>query len=299
MKKTLILSLVATGLITALVTQAAESKKHRREQPSNVVAYLGVASESVDPAMAKQLKLRKGEGLSVVMVDEKSPAADLIKEDDILKQLDDQILVNPEQLRTLVRMHKPGDEVTVSLIHEGDAKKVSVKLGEHEVTPEEEAQARMQQQMQGMPDEQLMPFMQNFRGMPRGYFHQRGFPGQDGDDADNEADTPSKGRNKGKSDGETKIELTPKEDSPTIHMRSSQSMTEDGVSATLNNDNGDKHLKVTKGGKTLFDGPVNTDGQIKSLSGDAKEMYEKLNKSSSIKIETKSPGSKPGSRVDI
>jgi hypothetical protein len=84
--------------------------------------WLGVAVSPVPPVVAHQLKLPEGVGLVVDEVMPESPAAKAgLKEYDVLHKLDDQLLVNPEQLQTLVRMHKPGDQVTLNVFHDGES----------------------------------------------------------------------------------------------------------------------------------------------------------------------------------
>lgn len=97
------------------------------------VAYLGVETAPVDPAMAAQLGLSRGVGLVVRRVAEGSPAAGVLQPHDILTRLDDQLLVNMPQLTVLVRNHKAGDEVKLTYIRAGKEATAKVKLGEREV----------------------------------------------------------------------------------------------------------------------------------------------------------------------
>ncbi len=292
MKRMIILLVLAAGLIAGGITQAAE-KKHG-EEATKKVAYLGVATELVDQQLARHLKLRPGEGLDVQMVDEKSPAAGVIKEEDILKELNGQWLVNPEQLRTVVRMMKPGDEAKITLIRDGDTKNVSVKLGEREVSPQEEMQSQMMnrgmpgmQGMQGMMSPQdLMQMMRGNQGGPMGFHHWQGGESQNEED------------NGPQSQG--KIEMSPGDVSgkTSTSVSSSTTIMRDGQTVTLTNNNGDKRLVVKKGSKTLFDGPVSTDEQVKALSKDVREYYDEVTKGGpTIKIKTQSNDEKP--RVDI
>jgi hypothetical protein len=97
-------------------------------------AYLGVVAEPADPALRAQLKLPEGVGLVVRMVAEDSPAAKAgVKVHDVLHKLGDQLLVNEQQFVVLVRLQKPGDEVTLTAIREGETKKISAKLAEKEL----------------------------------------------------------------------------------------------------------------------------------------------------------------------
>ena len=92
-------------------------------------AYLGVGVESPNETLRSQLRLPEGAGLVVNYVDDKGPSKDAVRKHDVLQKLDDQILVNGEQLITLVRMHKPDETVSLTLIREAKPLTVQVKLG--------------------------------------------------------------------------------------------------------------------------------------------------------------------------
>lgn len=97
------------------------------------VAYLGVETMPVDPTVAAQLSLPRDTGLAIRRVAEGSPAASLLQKHDILTKLDDQILIDMRQLSVLVRNHKAGDEVKLTLVRGGKETTVKAKLGEREV----------------------------------------------------------------------------------------------------------------------------------------------------------------------
>jgi len=95
------------------------------------VAYLGVATSYVTETLRDQLGLPPGMGLVVELVGPDSPAAQAgLRRHDLLVRLDDQRLVNLPQLAVLVRMHQPGDKVTLTLLRGGEELKVPVTLGE-------------------------------------------------------------------------------------------------------------------------------------------------------------------------
>ncbi len=95
-------------------------------------AYLGVGVETPGDTLRAQLKLAEGAGLVVNYVDDSGPSKGLIHQHDVLQKINDQILVNGEQFQTLVRMHKTGDSVKVTLIREAKPITVEVKLGERQ-----------------------------------------------------------------------------------------------------------------------------------------------------------------------
>lgn len=286
MKRQTVVALLAAVLFAGGAGIAAEKKQPRGE--TKTVAYLGVATESVEPAVARHLKLRPGEGLEVQMVDEKSPAQGTIRVNDILKELNGQWLVNPEQLRTVVRMMKPGEEANLVVIREGESRKVSVKLGSREVSPEEEMQAQMPRGMPGhgmISPEDMMRMYRGYHGMtPRG---QRPWPQEDQDDKDQDADVERDGKT-GKSSDDANV---------SVNVSSSTTISENGQTVTLTDHNGDKRLKVTKGNKKVFEGPVSTEEQVKALAPEIRELFDKVSKQgASIKVKTQSSGK---GRVDI
>lgn len=99
-------------------------------------AYLGVVTRAADATLRKQLKLPEGVGLVVAFLDKDGPAkAAGLELHDVLFKLDDQILINERQLVTLVRMHKPGEKIELTTIHEGKEQKFTAALVEKEVPP--------------------------------------------------------------------------------------------------------------------------------------------------------------------
>ena len=97
------------------------------------VTFLGVEASPVSPTLVAQLSLPEGSGLVVNQVLPKSPAASVLKPHDILLKIDDQILIEQRQLAVLVRNHKEGDEVTLTLLRGGKQVTAKVKLAKHEV----------------------------------------------------------------------------------------------------------------------------------------------------------------------
>ena len=90
---------------------------------------LGVGVEEVPHALADQLNLPDGFGVLVNFVVPGSAAeAAGVQPDDVLKMLNDQILVNPEQLSTLVRSFADGQEVGLTAIRKDKEVKLTAKL---------------------------------------------------------------------------------------------------------------------------------------------------------------------------
>lgn len=96
--------------------------------------YIGLNASPASGAVARQLRLPPGTGLIVDGVAPDGPAAKAgIQQFDVIEKFDDQLLVNLDQFGALIRMHKPGDEVRLTLFHEGRQSDVKVMLGESDL----------------------------------------------------------------------------------------------------------------------------------------------------------------------
>ena len=117
--------------------------------------WLGIAMEPVQEDVRAQLSLAPGEGVVVSHVAPESPAAKAgLQPNDILLRFEDQILVEPSQLKKLIAMKKPGESVKLTYLRKGERKDANVTLIEHEIDPGEGSPA---QWLQGMPGLPLMP----------------------------------------------------------------------------------------------------------------------------------------------
>lgn len=114
-----------SGTATALPPGVVASNESPR-------AWLGLHVSKPDPTLTAQLpSLPPGIGFVIREIDKSGPAASAgLREFDILWKLGDQMLVNESQLAALLRLAKPGDEVTLSGFRGGKALEVTVKLGE-------------------------------------------------------------------------------------------------------------------------------------------------------------------------
>lgn len=104
------------------------------KRPKVPVTWLGVETSTVPRVLCEQMNLPKGFGLVVDYVAPNGPAATAgVQPNDILKMLNDQILMEPDQLAKLVRSFSEGTTVTFTVMRKGKEEKISVKLGKKEV----------------------------------------------------------------------------------------------------------------------------------------------------------------------
>src|SRR6516225_5839115 len=107
---------------------------HHEKGPKVPVTFLGVETSQVPDVVSEQLGLAKGLGLVVEYVEPNSPAAAAgIQQNDILKMLNDQILIEPSQLRKLLQTFSEGADVTLTILRKGQEQKLTAKLTKKEV----------------------------------------------------------------------------------------------------------------------------------------------------------------------
>src|SRR5207253_2732756 len=103
--------------------------------PKVPAIFLGVETSQVPTVVSEQLGLSKGLGLVVEYVLPDSPAAAAgVQQNDILKMLNDQILLEPNQLRKLLQSFPDGATVTLTVIRKGQEQKLTAKLTKKDVT---------------------------------------------------------------------------------------------------------------------------------------------------------------------
>src|SRR6201984_1104388 len=108
--------------------------RHHENEPKVPINYLGGDTSQVPTVVSDQLGLAKGFGLVVDYVEPNSPAATAgIQQNDILKMLNDQILIEPSQLRKLLQTFPEGTEVTLTVLRKGQEQKLTAKLAKKEV----------------------------------------------------------------------------------------------------------------------------------------------------------------------
>src|SRR5437773_147777 len=107
---------------------------HHEKAPKVPMTYLGVETSQVPDVVSEQLGLAKGFGLVVDYVEPNSPAATAgVQQNDILKMLNDQVLIEPSQLRKLLQTFPEGAEVTLTVLRKGQEQKLTAKLAKKEV----------------------------------------------------------------------------------------------------------------------------------------------------------------------
>lgn len=93
--------------------------------------FLGVQMYDVDPSVAEQLDLTVEEGALVAAVTEGSGAeVGGIRRLDVIVEIDGQKIAEAEDVTSVVRTKKPGDEIAVTVVRDGERQTFTVRLGE-------------------------------------------------------------------------------------------------------------------------------------------------------------------------
>jgi len=301
-----------------------------RESQETEVAFLGLLATKLSPVVSRQLGLSGNLYLSVAVVSPDGPAEKAgLKQYDILKKLDDQILVNPEQLVELVRSKKVGQEVSLSVLRGGKEKTFKVKLGGKKTSGIAGPFDRIQKfEQRAFPDVQALEerIRRQIERQTRGF----GQLGRNLEpvspeiiekfDADGDGKLSPLERDKAVDEGAIpgidlgfglNFDFGP---GPDFQKMIRNAQKRGGVSAwssvsgtaktkIVNSDadgtyeftseDGDKHFKVTSAdGEVLFEGPVNTDDQRAAMPEHLLDHLETLEGSVRIRIDQNLHGPK-------
>jgi hypothetical protein len=274
---------------------------HNEKRPKVPVTYLGVDTSQVPTVVSDQLGLAKGFGLVVDYVEPNSPAATAgVQQNDILKMLNDQILLEPSQLRKLLQTFPEGTEVTLTVLRKGQEQKLTVKLAKKEVLQRHsmfpggnhdwhwdfDATGDLKDQMQELK-EQLKEQLGDQRGIIRDAVTQAHEAARRArDDARRAADQL---RIFFEDDGEVKASK--------IDLDKAQIVfSDDKGELKLANVDGRKLLTVKDPqGKLLFSGPVETKEDLDKMPADVRERYNRLEQSH---LPTVNPGPNTDSADD-
>ena len=93
------------------------------------IPFVGLSTASVPEMVSDHLDLEPGSGVIVRTVVPDSPAQRAgLSVNDIILTVGESAIGNPEALSSTIQQHKPGDRVSIELIHKGNPAKVEVTL---------------------------------------------------------------------------------------------------------------------------------------------------------------------------
>jgi hypothetical protein len=278
---------------------------HREKAPKAPMTYLGVETSQVPTVVSEQLGLAKGLGLVVDYVQPNSPAAAAgVQQNDILKMLNDQILIEPSQLRKLLQTFSDGTEVTLTVLRKGQEQKLTAKLAKKEVPQRHslfpggnhdwhwdfDETGDLGEQMQDLKEQLKEQLGDAQRGIIRGTVMQAHEAARRArDDARRAAEEL---RIFFEDNGALKASR--------IDLGKAQVVFSDEKGELkLENVDGKKLLTAKDPqGKLLFSGPVETKEDLDKMPADVRERYEKLQRSDLPTIAPRSDGDR-GDEADM
>src|SRR5213593_3914360 len=251
--------------------------------PKVPAIFLGVETSQVPTVVSEQLGLSKGLGLVVEYVVPNSPAALAgVQQNDILKMLNDQILMEPTQLRKLLQTFSEGTEVTLTILRKGQEQKITVKLvkkempqrhslmpgGNHDMHWDFDETGDVGEQMKELKEQLKEQLGDAQRGIIRGAVIQ--------------AHEAAKRAREDARRAAREIRILSNDHgalkATKIDLGKAQIVFCDGKGEMkLGNLNG-KKLRTAKDpqGKLLFSGPVETKEDLDKVPADVRERYERL-----------------------
>jgi len=253
------------------------------EAPKVPMTFLGVETSQVPNVVSEQLGLTKGLGLVVDYVVPNSPAALAgVQQNDILKMLNDQILMEPTQLRKLLQTFSEGTEVTLTILRKGQEQKIAVKLakkempqrhsmmpgGNHDMHWDFDETGDVGDQMQELKEQLKEQLGDTQRGIIRGAVIQ--------------AHEAAKRAREDARRAAREIRILSNDNgtlkATKIDLGKAQIVFCDGKGEMkLENVNGKKLLTAKDPqGKLLFSGPVETKEDLDKVPADVRERYERL-----------------------
>src|SRR5438477_6752563 len=255
---------------------------HHEKGPKVPMTFLGVETSQVPDVVSEQLGLAKGLGLVIEYVEPNSPAASAgIQQNDIIKMLNDQILIEPSQLRKLLQTFSEGTEVTLTILRKGKEQKITTKLAKKEVPQRHsvipggnhdrhwdfDETGDLGEQMQELK-EQLKEQLGDTRGIVRGAVIQA-------------HEAARRAREDARRAAE-EIHILSRDNgalqATNIDLGNAQIVfSDDKGELKLENVDGKKLLTVKDPqGKLVFSGPVETQEDFDKLPADVGDRYEKL-----------------------
>lgn len=253
---------------------AADRAPMENKKIESKVAMLGVGGSTASETLSQHLGLEVGSGLTLYHIVPGSAAAKAgLEVHDVLTDFANKKIGSQQDLRDAVSAQKPGDEVTVKLIHKGKAEEKKIVLGERGDLPRvlpgggakpwfygmgnipQADRLRVQEQMQKHL-EQMRKQLEGNDGMQLDL--QRLFEG-----AQQAAPKDKAGKQVKRFNFAASTSITMMDGQGAVTMK-----TIDGKKEVIVKD---------KAGKVVFEGPYQTEQDKAAVPDDIRERLEKIN----------------------
>lgn len=115
---------IPSDMIRTVVSQLEKTGKVTR-------GYIGVEAQQVSDTMQRALHLTDGSGALIAGVQNDAPASKAgLEPGDVITSVNGQSVKNPRDLAINIAAVQPGDEAKLQVLHNGESKSVSVKVGQ-------------------------------------------------------------------------------------------------------------------------------------------------------------------------
>lgn len=253
-------------------------------------AYLGVGGSQVPDLLGEHLKLQPGHGVVVRALDPAGPAAKAgLTQNDVITKVNGKTVGSQEGLAQVVSSMKPGDEVDVDYIHQGEEKTAKIALANAPAQSRAIAGNEMKPlerlMLDGMPQDQAQriqdAIQQNLRAFEEDN-EEDALPGQMFGNA-------MRKRMEQMMQGMEELQEAPQGQGG-IKMKSSgtiRMLNADGSGVEIMSENGGKQVRVLgRDGKVEWEGPYDTPQDREAVPKDVRDRIDNLN----IDMDFKGPG---------
>jgi serine protease Do len=121
----------SVGIGFAIPSDVIRTVSAELEKDGKVVrGYVGVEAQQIDPGTAQAMHLKANSGALLAGVQPDSPAAEAgLQPGDVIEGVNGAKVANPRELALGVSNIQPGSEAHLSVLHDGQTKDVTVKVG--------------------------------------------------------------------------------------------------------------------------------------------------------------------------
>ncbi|MCW1921260.1 PDZ domain-containing protein [Luteolibacter arcticus] len=245
-------------------------------------AYLGVGGSQVPELLGEHLKLEPGHGVVVRSLDPTGPAAKAgLTQNDVITKVAGKPVGSHEGLRDAVSAMKPGEEIDIDYIHQGEAKTAKISLGN---APEEagaiagaELKPLERLMLDGMPPDQAKriqdAIQQNLRAFEDMEDDHAAMPERMlGDAMRKRVEQMMKGM---------ELQAAPQGGGGGINFKSSgtiRMLNADGSGVEVMSENGGKQVRVLgRGGNVEWEGPYDTPQDKEAVPKEFRDRIDNLN----------------------
>ena len=141
-RSTLILAVVSLSLavfaVARLMSQPLEGGEdaHFPPQQRPGWGWIGCRLGEIDEGLARQLNLDSTDGVVIVEAMPDSPGLlSGLRDNDVVRRMDDEVIRSTDDLRTVVRTTKPGQVMRFAVTRQGREMVIPVTLGTRPVAP--------------------------------------------------------------------------------------------------------------------------------------------------------------------